>query len=194
MAVCCSFTPLRTPSAAVPSRLAKSVIATLLSLSLRPKLEDLQGQNPLACSKRNRLARMRIQSGSSRRFALRCSNETQHVHSVTLRRPLWPFRYCGEDMLASQTFGCGRQLVLDQCLRSVCCLRCFIFARFRPARFVIPPNSIGSTLLDHSVTVERIRLLHKLLAAEDNLSWINAFDQYAACAVLFSRALDLPVL
>ena len=41
----------------------------------------------------------------------------------------------------------------------------------------------------HSVTVERICLLHKLLAAEDNLPWINAFDQYAACALFHFRAL-----
>ena len=37
-------------------------------------------------------------------------------------------------------------------------------------------------------------MLHKLLAADDHLSWINAFDQYAACTFSFPLALDLPVL
>jgi ankyrin repeat protein len=46
----------------------------------------------------------------------------------------------------------------------------------------------------HSVTVERICILHKLLAWEDHLSWINAFDQYGACTFSFPLALDLPVL
>ena len=46
----------------------------------------------------------------------------------------------------------------------------------------------------HAVTVERICLLHKLLAADEHLSWINAFDQYAACTFSFPLALDLPVL
>ena len=72
----------------------------------------------------------------------------QQIHSVTLRRPLRPFRYCGEDLHASQTFGCGRPLVLDQCPRSVCCLRFFIPTRLRPVRVVISPNSLNQTPLE----------------------------------------------
>ena len=40
--------------------------------------------------------------------------------------------------------------------------RCFIFARFGPARFVIPPNSLGSTPLDlaaRSGHLETVRVL-----------------------------------
>ncbi len=58
---------------------------------------------------------------------------------------------------------------------------------------VFIPNLVHSLLTPlhyaaregHSVTVERICLLHKLLAAEDHLPWINALDQYAACASAF---------
>jgi hypothetical protein len=46
----------------------------------------------------------------------------------------------------------------------------------------------------HSVTAERICILHKILAPEDHLSWINAVDQYAAYTFSFPLALDLPVL
>ena len=90
------------------------------------------------------------------------SSRPQHVHSITLRRPLRPFRYCGEDLHSSQTFSLGRPLVLDQCLRSVCCLHFFFSTHFGPAHLIIPPNSLKSTPLDLAARrghLETVRVL-----------------------------------
>ena len=45
------------------------------------------------------------------------------------------------------------------------------------------------------VLTDSICMLHKFLAEDDHLSWINAVDKmYAACALSFSRAVELSVL
>ena len=43
----------------------------------------------------------------------------------------------------------------------------------------------------HSDIAERICIIHKVLAEEDHLSWVNALDMYAACALSFSHTLNL---
>jgi len=46
----------------------------------------------------------------------------------------------------------------------------------------------------HSDIAERICMLHKVLAEEDHLTWVNALDMYAACALSFSHTVDLSLL
>jgi hypothetical protein len=41
----------------------------------------------------------------------------------------------------------------------------------------------------HAHTAVCISLLHKILAGEECLSWVNAVDEYAACALAFSHSL-----